>query len=1549
MTQAVVTQLIVDASGAQKGVADFNAAMDKAKKAANDTGNATASAFERAQQRWQDSLAKTDPVIRAQIQMQQALARQQAINTEAVKLGIATQEAAAAQLQRVNDKYQAYVDRAGAAGTSSKNLNNILGSLSTGFSKVTQLAASFGLVLGVGALVQYGKQVFSTTADLQEQADQILGAGGNVEALQAFRGVFLTNGIAMADGDRIIQRLNRTLGDAANGVKLAQDAFHRLGLGSKELAGQTADAALPLVAQKLLDIKDASTRASIEVQIFGRTGQQLESALRGVAQPVDQLIARAKELGIVIDADMIKKADDAKDRMAIAWQKLDVALAPIITNWVDGFVKFASSVDGTTSAISGLIKKVEVLGGAIAGARIGASVGGLPGAVAGGLIGTVGVGLATTDRTTQLNGIIASDEARLAQGNLDSAMRAAIKARIQHNLATVNAAVPFRGLVQLPGGTAAKAANDNNAPAWKPTPQDIAAYEKIKETFGGYLDELKQAADVSKLSASEKQIEANVIKAAIIDERAHGVAARDTSKTYADAVKYLGDEKANLVAILTIQAQINAFTQQQNDEITSANAGLAVDADHRALVLKNVQDELRLGILVGDQYKDQRATLEAKNAQIQDIQDETKTRDYLDNLKEETSLAGMSADERERESAVLQVMHMNNGKITDDLANQVRGAVGLRQEMQKVGQASDAIQNGFEDFFANVLNHGKNAFGQLVDVIKQQFIKLLAYMAAQAIAQPIIVPVIEAVTGGAMSAANLFGAGGTGGAAGGGIGNLLGSLGQLGSSGTTAGGTGFLGQIGSSISSATSWLTNGINSLGSSLGFSAGTSFGGISTVGVTPSVFGTGGFAAPNIAGSSSLLGGATLMGMLGSAIGGYGIGSLGASLLGGNASSSQQTNGMIGSAIGASIGSVVPVIGTFLGSALGGLVGGLIGPKASAHRATANFDSNYAITDVTGTKMTAQSQQAATTAGQSISQVVQSLENAGLTLSNNISKLTISQSRDQSFITTSDGKRINVGKPGDEQAAVQGTLDYLLKGMTSADNEVQKVIDHYKTLGGVTADNANQFAQDVQFAKSLESISFDTTKQISQTQQAMNALNDQFQQAIDKAKSLGLDITNIVKAQAAAVKAIQDQFNKSIQDSLNQLVDPIAYQFDQLIATQQQRLSDAQAIGADISQVDALNKAEIANALQSYKDAVTQAQENLAAAKGQTGAQTVSEAQSQLEQAYNAKASDLNNTISQFTGIAQTIRQAIDQIVSSLGTSLTGTVGIAHQQFLSAVAGSKSGNLDAFNALPQTAQAYLQAVQQTAATPEQLAIAQSQVRSSLEDAAKAADKNVSVAQQQLNTLNKQVSGLVAINDNVISVAQAIKNLQAAQASAVSSAQAQLATAISNLKEAQSASASAPTSATVAMVAAAASVAATTAAISATSSTSSSIPASTPPNISQSYIQSFLSGLKNVNLSHISTFASGGDFGGGWRVVGERGPELENTGPSRVISNANSKSLFDSSGIVSELQRLRAEVASLRAEQGKSATKTADATKKTADILRRVTRDGNSIVTEAA
>lgn len=58
--------------------------------------------------------------------------------------------------------------------------------------------------------------------------------------------------------------------------------------------------------------------------------------------------------------------------------------------------------------------------------------------------------------------------------------------------------------------------------------------------------------------------------------------------------------------------------------------------------------------------------------------------------------------------------------------------------------------------------------------------------------------------------------------------------------------------------------------------------------------------------------------------------------------------------------------------------------------------------------------------------------------------------------------------------------------------------------------------------------------------------------------------------------------------------------------------------------------------------------------------------------------------------------------------------------------------------------------------------------------------------------------------------------------------------------------------------------------------------------------------------------FALGGTHMGGYRIVGENGPELEYTGPSHITSNADTRALFNIEPMVNEIKELRAELRAL-------------------------------------
>ena len=79
---------------------------------------------------------------------------------------------------------------------------------------------------------------------------------------------------------------------------------------------------------------------------------------------------------------------------------------------------------------------------------------------------------------------------------------------------------------------------------------------------------------------------------------------------------------------------------------------------------------------------------------------------------------------------------------------------------------------------------------------------------------------------------------------------------------------------------------------------------------------------------------------------------------------------------------------------------------------------------------------------------------------------------------------------------------------------------------------------------------------------------------------------------------------------------------------------------------------------------------------------------------------------------------------------------------------------------------------------------------------------------------------------------------------------------------------------------------------------------------------------------SGIPGYAAGGMFAGGLRLVGERGPELEVTGPARYWSSAQTQAMLSGTGgndaLIAEVRALRAELSEVRAASQRTAQNTA-------------------------
>lgn len=157
------------------------------------------------------------------------------------------------------------------------------------------------------------------------------------------------------------------------------------------------------------------------------------------------------------------------------------------------------------------------------------------------------------------------------------------------------------------------------------------------------------------------------------------------------------------------------------------------------------------------------------------------------------------------------------------------------------------------------------------------------------------------------------------------------------------------------------------------------------------------------------------------------------------------------------------------------------------------------------------------------------------------------------------------------------------------------------------------------------------------------------------------------------------------------------------------------------------------------------------------------VSTARDALTQAYQRESSALEQTRDKFADFAKTLaefRSSLDLTDAATGGQ---RYSAALSQFQATSASAQLGNADALSSLPSISQRFLDASKEYQGSSLDYQRDLAAVKRAVEAAQGTASRTASNADKQLDALNASVSGLVQVNESVISVADAIRDLKVA------------------------------------------------------------------------------------------------------------------------------------------------------------------------------------------
>lgn len=230
-----------------------------------------------------------------------------------------------------------------------KQSQGSLGKASAAFGKLSSSAAAFLPALSAAALVSAVKNVVSSLDEIGKKADQI---GLTTDALQELRSIAESAGVSQEKLDSSMERFSKRLGEAAKGTGAAKKALEDLNLTASDLLRMPLDDALSEVADRLSAIESPASQAAAAAAIFGREGVAMINMMRDGAAGMDAMRQEARELGIVIDEDLIRNAEGAQTQLDLMSRVINANLSSALINLAPHLVSAATGIANLSGVVS---------------------------------------------------------------------------------------------------------------------------------------------------------------------------------------------------------------------------------------------------------------------------------------------------------------------------------------------------------------------------------------------------------------------------------------------------------------------------------------------------------------------------------------------------------------------------------------------------------------------------------------------------------------------------------------------------------------------------------------------------------------------------------------------------------------------------------------------------------------------------------------------------------------------------------------------------------------------------------------------------------------------------------------------------------------------------------------------------------------------------------------------------------------------------------------------------------------------------------------------
>lgn len=248
------------------------------------------------------------------------------------------------------------------AQTSLSGLERAMASVSTSLkSSFGGFVAGAASAVTLGAAINGAKDALDAFGNIADKAAQ---AGLGTDLFQGVATFASQSGVAIDEVSSALNTFAKNSGLAAVGKGKLVSTLQKLNpelLRNLQLTSDQEER-MRLAADAIAAAGSASERAALSTALFGDAGAKMAVVFQGGAAALDDWMNKARDMGLIVDRDIIAKADAMGDSFDIAAQVLDTQLKQAFVNLAPIMIDAARFAGDVANAINRVIDSTRELG-----------------------------------------------------------------------------------------------------------------------------------------------------------------------------------------------------------------------------------------------------------------------------------------------------------------------------------------------------------------------------------------------------------------------------------------------------------------------------------------------------------------------------------------------------------------------------------------------------------------------------------------------------------------------------------------------------------------------------------------------------------------------------------------------------------------------------------------------------------------------------------------------------------------------------------------------------------------------------------------------------------------------------------------------------------------------------------------------------------------------------------------------------------------------------------------------------------------------------------